>query len=398
MIEFKMPSLGADMEVGTLVEWRKKIGDLLKQGDIIADVDTQKGLIEIEVFDDGILDQMLVKEGEKVPVGTVLALIKPLDGEEKNIEGSGPLPEIKEPKDKQVILPVEKRLKITPLAKIMAIDNKIDYSQLNGTGPEGEIVKRDIEKAIEEAAVLKASPKEEAIIEPLREDLEKKNNIPSLRSIRAAVAAAMSKSKREIPHYYVEKKIDLSIALEWLRKNNEERSVQKRLLPAALYIKALASAIDEVPDINGVWEDELIIKNEINIGFVISLRGGGIIVPSIKNADLKSIDEIMEWINDIIPRARAFKLRSSDLSEATITLTNLGEGGADRVFGIIYPPQVAIIGLGNVLEEAFAENAMMGIRPVIYATLAGDHRATDGLIGSRFLSALDKNLQNPDKL
>ncbi|WP_186755007.1 dihydrolipoamide acetyltransferase family protein [Echinicola salinicaeni] len=398
MIAFKMPSLGADMEAGTLVEWRKSVGDQISHGDIIADVETQKGLIEIEVFDDGIIERFMVEEGAKVPVGTVLAMIRPVDEKPQKLEVSEAPEEIKKKSVEQAHQTNAKRLKITPLAKRMATDNKIDYGKLKGTGPEGEIVKKDVEKAIEELAVSGTSPKVSPIEKQPIPSSTSQINVPSQKSIRAAVAAAMTKSKREIPHYYLEKKIDMSKSLDWLRKTNEDRPIQKRLLSAVLFIKAVASSIEEVPEINGVWEDELVIKNEINIGFVLSLRGGGIIVPAIKNADLKSIDEIMEWLNEIIPRARAFKLRSSDLSEATITLTSIGEGGADKVFGIIYPPQIAIIGLGNVIDEAIVENGMVGIRPVLHATLAGDHRATDGLVGSRFLDALNKNLQNPEEL
>jgi pyruvate dehydrogenase E2 component (dihydrolipoamide acetyltransferase) len=169
-------------------------------------------------------------------------------------------------------------------------------------------------------------------------------------------------------------------------------------LIAALLIKAVAKSLVDYPDLNAVWEDGLQRKKEINIGFVVSLRGGGIIVPAIHNADSKTVEEIMEALNDIIPRARAMKLRSSELSDSTITITNMGEGGADVVYGIIYPPQVAIIGFGSSSEQPFAENGMVGVRTVLNATLAGDHRATDGLVGSDFLATLNKNLQNPELL
>jgi pyruvate dehydrogenase E2 component (dihydrolipoamide acetyltransferase) len=165
-----------------------------------------------------------------------------------------------------------------------------------------------------------------------------------------------------------------------------------------LLIKATAKALTDFPELNAVWQNGLQLKKEIHIGFVVSLRNGGIIVPAIHNADLKSLDEIMAALNDIIPRARALKLRSSELSDATITVTNIGDGGADTIFGVIYPPQVAIIGFGNISEQPFAEKGMLGIRTSIFATLAGDHRATDGLTGSRFLLALNNHLQNPEAL
>jgi pyruvate dehydrogenase E2 component (dihydrolipoamide acetyltransferase) len=170
------------------------------------------------------------------------------------------------------------------------------------------------------------------------------------------------------------------------------------LLPAALIIKATAKSLVDFPNLNAIWDNGVQLKKEINIGFVVSLRSGGVIVPTIRNANLKSIDEIMEALNDIIPRARAMKLRSSDLTDSTITITSLGEGGADTVFGVIYPPQVAIVGFGGSSQQAVVENGMLGIRSVFTATLAGDHRVTDGLTGSDFLSTLNNYLQNPESL
>lgn len=425
MTEFLMPSLGADMEDGTLVEWRKKSGDRVKRGDIIAEVETQKGLIEIEVFDEGVIEKLLIKEGEKIPVGTPMALINP-DGAEtetkketvskKNEVELQPIEEKAKPK---VMEKSKKdiRIKATPIAKKIAEDKGIDLSQISGTGENGAITKEDVENAIVQKEEISKAVKGEKQVEELVEteltktegkqveiapektvEVKKGGSTNPAEAIRSAVAAAMSKSNREIPHYYLEKRIDMSKALAWMKEANRERPIQKRLLPAAMFIKAVASSLDEVSELNAIWENGLQLKNEINIGFVVSLRTGGIVVPAILQADAKSVDEIMEALNDIIPRARALKLRSSELSDSTITITNIGEGSADKVFGVIYPPQVAIIGFGNITEQAFAENGMLGIRPVVNVSLAGDHRATDGLTGSRFLGALNKYLQNPESL
>ena len=381
MIEFRMPSLGADMEDGTLIEWKKKTGDAVKRGDCIAEVETQKGLIEIEVFDEGIIDEILIPEGTKVPVGAIMAMIKPSS---VSLETK---PTTLQPTEEKITEPIlienieEKSIKVSPLARRIASDNRIDISKIKGTGEDGVITKDDVEQAIRQ-----------------QKSTETAKKLPSTETIRAAVAAAMSKSNREIPHYYLEKKINITQALVWLKEQNKERKVTSRLLPVVLFIKATAKTLTGFPDLNAVWENGLQPKTSINIGFVVSLRTGGIIVPAISNANLKSIDEIMETLNDIIPRARALKLRSSELSDSTITLTSLGEGGADSVFGVIYPPQVAVIGFGSISEQPFAENEMLGIRAVVSVCLAGDHRATDGLTGSRFLSALDTNLQNPETL
>ncbi len=379
-----MPSLGADMEAGTLTEWLMKPGDSVKRGDIIAVVETQKGLIEIEVFDEGKIKSLLLKEGDKVPVGTIMALIIPVGkGTEKTAEAKKEIqiPSVKTTEEKIIPVKAHVAIKASPLAKRIAAENKIDLLQVQGSGEGGAITKEDVEKVI---AVRKGAT------------IEKPS--ASTETIRMAVAAAMSKSNREIPHYYIEVKIDMSKALAWLAESNKQRAVKNRLLPVALLIKAAAKSLIEVPDLNAVWDNGLQRKNEINIGFVISLRAGGVMIPAIHNADKKSLDEIMQSLNDIIPRARNLKLRSSELSDSTITVTNLGEGGADKVYGVIYPPQVAIIGFGSITEQPWAENGMLDVRPVLSVTLAGDHRATDGHTGSRCLIAIKNYLQKPEEL
>lgn len=383
MIEFRMPSLGADMEDGTLREWLVKPGDMVKRGDIIAVVETQKGLIEIEVFNEGKIDQLLIKEDEKIPVGTVMALI--LTDEKKQEKKAEAIPPaIPLTEDKIQLPPIPSHgIKASPLAKKIAMENKIELSEIKGTGENGAITKHDVEEAI--------AKKE-----------KKKETVPKApapgEGIRMAVAAAMSRSNRDIPHYYLETKIDMSKALSWLAETNKQRPLNKRLLPVALLIKAVAKSLAEVPALNATWENGLQLKNEINIGFVVSLRTGGILVPAIRGADKKDCNEIMDALSDLIMRAREMKLRSSELSESTITITNLGENSVETVFGVIYPPQVALVGFGNITEQPWAENGMLGIRPVISATLSADHRATDGGTGSRFLSALRKHLQQPEQL
>ncbi|GAA3954815.1 biotin/lipoyl-binding protein [Chitinophaga oryziterrae] len=370
MIEFTMPSLGADMEAGTLMEWLVKPGDHVKRGDIIATVDTQKGLIDIEVFDTGIVNALLIKVNEKVPVGTKMALIA--------TDKEAPVPIQKQPPG------VERRIRATPLAKKMAADKGIDLSTIKGTGEGGAITHVDVEKVIS------------GKIPPEVHEEEEKTG--AAENIRMAVAAAMSKSNREIPHYYLDVKVDMSKALAWLTEANKQRTVKLRLLPVVLLVKAVAKALKEVPDLNGYWENGLSEKQEINIGFVVSLRKGGVMIPAIHDADKKNVDELMTSLNDIIPRARAMKLRSSELSESTFTISSLGEGNADTVYGVIYPPQVALAGFGSITEQPWAESGMLDVRPVMNITLSADHRATDGATGSRFLMIVKKFLENPELL
>ena len=161
----------------------------------------------------------------------------------------------------------------------------------------------------------------------------------------------------------------------------------------------MALALTEVPELNGYWIDDRHQPQEaIHIGFAICLRRGGLITPAILNADLKSVDELMEALRDLVTRARSGRLRSSELTDATVTLTSLGDLGVETVYGVIYPPQVALVGFGKTMEQPWAENGMLGVRPVLTATLAADHRATDGHRGAQFLDALNRYLQEPSKL
>jgi pyruvate dehydrogenase E2 component (dihydrolipoamide acetyltransferase) len=217
--------------------------------------------------------------------------------------------------------------------------------------------------------------------------------------MRRTIAAAMARSKREIPHYYLSTTIDMSNAMAWLAEENLKRPVVDRLLYGVLLIKAVALALHEVPELNSVWKDEkLNLCTEINVGVAISLRQGGLVAPALLRTDKLNLDELMKNFRDLVKRARAGSLRSSELSEPTITVTSLGERGAESVFGIIYPPQVAIIGFGRPMEWPRTLDGQIVLRPAIKATLSGDHRVSDGHRGSLFLAGVDRLLQEPGKL
>jgi pyruvate dehydrogenase E2 component (dihydrolipoamide acetyltransferase) len=209
----------------------------------------------------------------------------------------------------------------------------------------------------------------------------------------------MSRSNRDIPHYYLETRIDMTNALRWLDEENQKRTIKERLLPVVVTLKAVAKSLTEVPELNGFWIDGAHqVSESIHISFAIALRQGGLITPAIHDCDLKTFDELREAVNDLIVRTRGNRLRSSELTDGTITITSLGDRGVEKVFGVIYPPQVALVGLGKIIDQPWAENGMLGIRPVMVATLAGDHRATDGHRGGIFLEALNRNLQEVEKL
>jgi pyruvate dehydrogenase E2 component (dihydrolipoamide acetyltransferase) len=217
--------------------------------------------------------------------------------------------------------------------------------------------------------------------------------------MRRAIADLMSRSKREIPHYYLSTTIDFSASGEWLRRFNRGRPLSDRLVPAALLLKAAATAAREVPSLNGYWQnDQFVAGSAVNLGVAVSLRQGGLLAPVIRDADTLSPDVLMATLKDLVQRARRGRLRGSEMSGATLTVTNLGDQGVETVFGVIHPPQVALVGFGAVVERPWAVGGMLGVRPVVTATLAADHRATDGAVGARYLTAVGRLLQKPEEL
>ena len=373
MAEFTMPSLGADMEAGTLVAWLKKPGESVKRGDIIAEVETDKGIIEIESFMTGVLEKTLVEPMTKVPVGTVLAIIR---------EEGKPVTETKP------AAPVAEagRLKVSPAAKRRAIELGVDPSTVRGTGPGGAITREDIERAAgaKSVAVAPAKPEAEA-------DRQAR--------MRQSIAAAMARSKREIPHYYVGTTIDMSRALAWLTEENLKLPIKERLLYGVLLLKAVALALREVPELNAVWKENEVVRSEaVHVGVAISLRQGGLIAPALHDTDRQSLGDLMRNFRDLVNRARAGALRSSELSDPTITVTSLGEQGVESVYAVIYPPQVAIVGFGKVMERPWVVDQQVVPRSVLTATLSADHRVSDGHRGGLFLAAVDRLLQEPERL
>jgi pyruvate dehydrogenase E2 component (dihydrolipoamide acetyltransferase) len=214
--------------------------------------------------------------------------------------------------------------------------------------------------------------------------------------LRQAIAAAMARSKREIPHYYLATTIDMHGAMTWLAEENLKRSVPDRLLYGVLLIKAVALALKEVPELNSVWRGSEPVRSEaIHVGVAISLRGGGLVAPALHDTAGQSLGDLMRSFRDLVLRARSGGLRSSELSDPTITVTSLGEQGVESVFGIIFPPQVAIVGFGKIVERPWAVGGQLVARPVVTATLSADHRVSDGHRGGLFLAAVDRLLQAP---
>jgi pyruvate dehydrogenase E2 component (dihydrolipoamide acetyltransferase) len=276
---------------------------------------------------------------------------------------------------------------------------------LTGTGPDGSVTLADVERAAT-AAVCRApapapAPASASATGAVGSTLPQRTARGGFDPVqmRQAIAAAMSRSKREIPHYYLSTTVDFAAAQSWLDAYNAERDPVERLLPAVLLLKASALALVQVPQLNGFHEDGAFRPGTgIHLGWAIALRGGGLVAPAIRDADQLALPALMAALRDLVQRARNGGLRSSELTSPTITITSLGDRGAESVYGVIYPPQVAIVGFGRVVERPAVVGGAIVARPQVTVTLAADHRVSDGHLGGQLLAAIDRALQSPAAL
>lgn len=377
-----MPSLGADMESGTLTEWHVKPGDLVKRGDVVASIETSKGIIDIEIFADGVIETLLAGPGAEVPVGRPLARYRPT-GTAEPARGVSPSPPHAPPMLPSVpsqappgARPSTARRAASPAARKRAAELGLDLDKVVAHSG-GAVTLDDVEKA---AAVRPAPSAQPA-------------------DMRGTIGQAMSRSKREIPHYYLATTIDMRRASRWLEEQNAARPVTERLIYGVLLIKAVARAVARFPELNGWWrEGRFDAANAINVGTAIRLRNGGLIAPALLGADRRPLAELMRAYQDLVQRARTGGLRATELASATITVSSIGEGGVDTLYPIIHPPQVAIVGFGTLTSRPWCDGDSVVAARVINATLAADHRASDGHRGSAFLVAVADCLQRPEDL
>lgn len=498
--EYRMPSLGAGMTEGTVLEWHVGPGDRVRRGDVVGVVDTDKGAIDMEIFEDGEVVEVLAPPGTKAPVGEPLLSLRPreeeaaaptaspeADGKRPEAEPEEappaaeeppadaaperapsreptPPPEPAPPREPHAVPeaghPGERRVRASPAARRRAEELEVDLSSVAGSGPDGAVTLQDVEEvaagrgpaepepvplegeeapgrrprpritpvareaaealgvevdtlegtgpggAVTRSDVERAAARRGVREEPARENGERTDRREEVRpdadrkaAMRRAVAAAMARSKREIPHYYLSTTLSMEAALRWLEAANRGRSPQERILPVALHLKALARTLGEYPELNGFWENGAFRPAEdVHVGLAVSLRGGGLVAPAIHRVAERSLDELTAAVRDVVFRARAGKLRISEMSDPTVTLTSLGDRGVETVFGVIHPPQVSIIGVGTVVERPWARDGMVGSHRVVTVTLSADHRVSDGHRGGLFLDRLAQRLQQPEEM
>ncbi|MCL4241051.1 MAG: 2-oxo acid dehydrogenase subunit E2 [Dehalococcoidia bacterium] len=417
--EVTMPQMGADMTEGTLLKWLKQVGDSVQRGDILAEIETDKATVELEAYEAGTIIKQLASEGDVVPVGDVIALLG---------EPSEAVPEVdrKPPAEtpaRRAVEPEAKeraaaaagaapapaaapdaepdaggRIRVSPVAKRMARDAGIDISELRGSGPDGRILRRDIEAAV--AAGTKDAPAAEtatarpapAVARPAAGAAE------GLSKMRQAIARRMTLSKQTQPHYYLTLDIDMTAALAFREQFNASATDEQRVSINDLVVKACAIALERHPKFNAEFSEEGLVPHErVNVCIGVALDDG-LIAPALMDCHLKSLGRIAVESKDLINRAKAGRLKADEYSDGTFTITNLGAFGVETLIGIINPPQAAILGVGSVMPQAVVRDGQVVVRQVMKVALSADHRVSDGAEGARFIKEIQALLEGPAAL
>ncbi len=363
-----MPSLGADMESGVVAEWLIRPGDRVAHGDVVAVVETDKGAIEIEAYAEGVVEAILEPEGTRVEVGRPIARLAAA------VAPAAPPPP-------------PPAVRATPGARRAAAARGLGLEGVAGTGPGGAVTEADVARAGAAApAGPPAGPPAVAADDPAA-------------ALRRATGELMARAKREIPHYYLEHRIDVSRAVAHLAALNAGRTPADRAVLTPLLVRAIALAAGEVPEVNGHFVDGAFAPaSSVHVGLAIALRGGGVVAPVVRDLDRLRAADLVPVVRDLVGRVRTGALRSGDVGDATITLSSLGERSVEVVHGVIHPPQVALVGAGSVVERPWAVDGAVTVRPVLALTLSADHRVSDGRRGGRFLLAVQRRLDEPEEL
>jgi len=439
-IIIEMPKLSDTMSVGTLVKWHKKIGDLVENGDILAEVETDKATMELENFDDGTLLEIFVGEGEEVPIGSPLAAVGEAGEEVKAPEKTNPEPteanreekvaetavEIAQDEPESKDPPVEiqakeeepkdidsssSRILISPLARKMAVDLNLNLQDIKGSGPNGRIIKNDVLSHSSETDSLKSKPAEktstpssQSSVSQLDSPAPQADKIIPVSKMRSIIAKRLLESKNTIPHFYLQKEINATPLTEARAALNAKLASRNPDNPSKLtlndiILKACAETITLVPEINSSWDDdEIKLHGGIHLAFGVAVEDG-LLTPVIRNADQLGLERLSMEAKSLIVKARSKKLSPVEMTGSTFTVTNLGMFGIDFFSGIINPPNAAILSVGAIVKKPVV-NSIGNIQAgeTMMIGLSCDHRLVDGAIGAQFLQLLAQTLENPATL
>lgn len=437
-IEVTMPQMGADMTEGTVVRWIKQVGDEVKRGEVIAEIETDKATVELEAFEAGILKQHVVGEGETVPVGEVIALLGAPDEEVAEAPRRKPPAQvadrrIERPEPEAEAAPAsreetpaaaaagapspavataeaqptragDERIRISPVARRIAADAGIDPAQIKGSGPDGRILRRDVEAAVARLREQPAADGRRTAAEPARQPAPAGTasagafDLQPLTRMRQAIARRMAQSKQSQPHYYLTLDIDMTAALAFREQFNAAAGEERRASINDLVVKACAIALQRHPRFNAEFSEQGVrVYRTINIAVGVALDDG-LIAPALLDVGNKSLGTIAAEARGLFARARGGRLSAEEYSAGTFTITNLGAFGVETLIGIINPPQAAILGVGSVMPAAVVRDGEVVVRQMMKVALSADHRVTDGAEGARFIKEIQGLLENPASL
>lgn len=440
MPEITMPKMSDTMEEGKVVRWLKHQGDRVTEGEPIAEIETDKANVEMEAFEPGVLKDILVQEGETVPVGATIATIEapetagPPAGPPQEVEHAGEQPEVPAQKapepyaaeqaplvttplppeaalpapakvEKAAEAPEEERVKASPLARKMAEERGIDLTIVRGTGPNSRIVESDIEDYLKQAKAPaapatqasppQAAPKAEVGAAPVAAHISEEIE---LSKIRKTIAHRMAHSKQTIPHFYITIEIEMDRASRVRDELNSMDESRPKVSFTDMIIKAAALTLGDFPQINASFsDDKLLIHKEINVGMAVALDDG-LIVPVVHNADEKDLRDIAADTKSLAERARSNTGHVSDYTGGTFTVSNLGMFDVEEFASIINPPEAASLAIGTIADKPVVVDGAIAVSKRMKATLSGDHRVTDGAVAAKFMQALKKRLESPVSL
>ncbi|HUM09710.1 MAG TPA: pyruvate dehydrogenase complex dihydrolipoamide acetyltransferase [Myxococcaceae bacterium] len=421
--EVQLPALSPTMTEGKIVKWLKKEGDSVSSGEAIAEVETDKSNLEVEAFDDGVLLKILVQEGETGAVGAPIAVI---GAKGEKVEASKPAPKSAAPKPAAVqpeeraqrpggpaqVVPIRRaeerapapapasedgRLRASPLAKRMAREEGLDLAGVQGSGPSGRIVKRDVEAAMGQvgAAALAPAPRPGSAPPPAPVFGRREPEVLPISGMRKIIAQRMAEVKPGVPHFYVTVDIDME---EAVKVREQAKAAEVKISINDLIVKAAAMALRRQPKVNvSLQGDRLLQFHTADVGIAVAIEDG-LITPVIRDADLKSLGAIAAEARELAERARRKALRPEEYSGGSITVSNLGMFGVDSFIAVINPPQASIVAVGAVAERAVVRDGKVVVRKTMSTTFSGDHRVVDGALGAQYLQELKALLEQPTRL
>ncbi|WP_233576112.1 pyruvate dehydrogenase complex dihydrolipoamide acetyltransferase [Saccharopolyspora rhizosphaerae] len=421
MTDIQMPRLSDTMEEGVIANWHKQVGDAVARGDVVAEIETDKALMELEAYDDGVLEKILVEAGATVPIGTPIAVLGDGSGAAAEVASApAPAAPAEAPAAESAPAPAEEdaavepapaaagasrsggaKPKASPLAKAVAKEKGVDLSTVQGTGPGGRIIRADIEAAAvaapAESAPAPAAPAAaDSAPAVASDDVEE---IP-LSNIRKVTAKRLTESKQNAPHFYLTSAIDVTDLLEFRAGLNERLQAADgpKVSVNDLIVKAVATSLRTNPGVNVSFAgDKMLQHKRINLGVAVAIEGG-LVVPVVKDADRKSVSEIAAESRELAGRAREGKLKLDEMSGGTFSISNLGMFGIEQFSAVINPPEAAILAVGAARDEVQVRDGEFVARKILRVTLSADHRAVDGAVGAAFLQQFTSLLEDPIRI